>query len=438
MSLPELPEGLKLDLSDTVLPDLQDIDESEDYYKQAVTTNYQTLDDSLLSDSNNFSNEDIDEPLDFFNDEQTPSSSIEESRENPVEDWSWEDTSTEGPKQPYDGWSWRDDETESAPSSEIPHPAQELEELGIDELLSDLADIPEEDEEWSWEEVDDTENEDLGDETPTNTSFEFEPEEVHQLEEFPEFDAPDKETVDYESQEGVPLEEFPENQLEGTPEKQSLWSRIKADFGGESEEDDGSNENKDKRTNEDSPEKKSASLFKKIFHLVAMPYKYVAKLILSALTGILNIFAKIPLVGQLFAKILRASKVLNLVSMVLPGVITAYALTGIILSSAPGSTTIQLPDMGEATFTNFKARNGKVQGVIENKGEVIAYVDPIFKVYSYSPIFSKPGSWFKLEEVAECRGEPVVVDIDGSVEVSVSCPEFDGGLFTKVSGDLVE
>lgn len=359
-------------------------------------------------------------------------------------DWSWADDLLGKPDQSKDeaAYSQESFPEYQEPSHAVPDgPVED----SVNELLA-LLDTEEEDEdEWTWEEIDDDdgvegfidESTPAFDETvPTYDPIEFE--EPFQDSYTQTSGHPDSTvTTEQEPLKNSPKEEGSSKEAKPEKEKTGLWQRIKSDFGSEQDLPENKESNEEERYSSKKEKKPKTNI--KILKVLATPYTFVAKIILRVLTSTLNIFSKIPIIGPLIGRVLKASKLLNVISLVIPIAIIGFGFLGITSSSVPSSTHVELPDEGSAIFKNFKTEGeNKIVGVIENDGDVIANVDAVFKVYSYQPSLTKIGSWFSLKEVAECDAGLYTVDIDGSVSVEADCPNFSKGFFTRVSGVLIE
>lgn len=166
-------------------------------------------------------------------------------------------------------------------------------------------------------------------------------------------------------------------------------------------------------------------------------YTAIVNIIFGVITAILGILSKLPLIGFVFKIALEATKVLRAIAQYIPLAFFIAALVAVSYFSVPRDSLIGLPDSGGATFSDFKydASNNSVSGVITNTGDIIADVQPVFKVKTIQPNLN-PVSWVIPENTSKCVTESVRVDIDSTTKVTAKCSEPLAGFIPRVTGEL--
>lgn len=160
-------------------------------------------------------------------------------------------------------------------------------------------------------------------------------------------------------------------------------------------------------------------------------YKIINDFLFKVLLGILGLLTKIPIVGKVIKPLLKATKVLRIISNFLPLLLIPLILfIGCKLSVPNSITEIELPDEGHITVGQTKVANDHVELKILNDGNVVAK-DVLLKakIYSYQPRLN-PITWFKWQYNADCEGKELPpVNIDESKTINLQCSYF--GIFPK-------
>lgn len=203
------------------------------------------------------------------------------------------------------------------------------------------------------------------------------------------------------------------------------------DYYDEDMEEDNLTDKSDKK-----PSKKKGKKGRKLAFLapIAKVYGTISDFVFNILLGALNVLTKIPIIGKLFRPLLSLTRVLKKISKGLPVVLIVAVMAGISYFSVPSSVSIELPDEGAVTMSQFKYDDGTVSGLIENNGFTIADIQVDFNIYTLQPSIN-PLTWFIPKVVETCSTEALSIDIDSSKEISAECGEVSGYI-PRVSGEI--
>lgn len=192
----------------------------------------------------------------------------------------------------------------------------------------------------------------------------------------------------------------------------------------ESDADNNSDDEQDKKDNDDS---KSGSNSKgpiaKLVSLLLVPWTIYSKLtglVFNLLNGALRAVGALPIIGipfNLLANVLSAIPMFAKKIILLAFI--GGVFSGVTLAIPNPSSSIELPDYGEAKFSSVEFKDGVVTGTIENKGDVIVSVYPTVEVSERKLL--EVGSWFSPNPLGECSGDIAEIAIDNSAEVSFNC-----------------
>lgn len=221
----------------------------------------------------------------------------------------------------------------------------------------------------------------------------------------------------------------PRSSRKNSEEEEDAPSEEEEEDSTDDEEDDG----KGKR-------RKSRGGSKKLFGFLSpikTLYMGLVNLIFGIISGILGILAKLPLIGFIFSAALGATQILRGIATYLPLVFVIGGLATISYFSVPRDSQILMPDNGGATFTEFAydSNTHTVSGLVTNTGDIIAEVQPEFKVMTIQPELN-PLTWFMPSETAVCTSDTVWVDIDGAMPITVECSGDITGFIPRVTGEL--
>lgn len=354
------------------------------------------------------------------------------------------------------------------------------EKSGADNILSDDLfvfeddDAEDEDDEWSFSEIEDDEEESEEEDafTPASTDGNVDEE---------EFSVPTLSKKPKDKKVGKTDEEPKDKNNKSKPEKKKtdgsslldklmlLKEQIVADLKGEEvpkqlskpAKEDEPDEEEDENEEETSPKKRgngkgnkkrgksgfsllkllksiSKSPLFKIFSPLKKFYLFLVKLCFGLLNAVLGILSSLPFVGKFVKPLQAASQLLQKIATYMPIVLVVLGLILFSYMSVPQKVSEdELPDGAALVIQKFKYNDGEPTAVIKNTGEVIlSDVSVNFKVYSLQPELN-PKTWVVPTLVQECVSKPVSVDIEGTSEVSVSC-KIDEGYIPRVTGELVQ
>lgn len=205
----------------------------------------------------------------------------------------------------------------------------------------------------------------------------------------------------------------------------------------ESDEKDESDDKQDKNDNDDSKrDSNSKGLISKLISLLLVPWNIYSKLTglaFNLLNGALRAIGGLPIVGfpfNLLANVLSAIPMFAKKIILLAFIGGVFSGVSLVIPSP--SSSIELPDYGEAKFSGVELKDGVVTGTVENKGDVIVSVYPTVEVSERKLL--EIGSWFSPNPLGECTGDILEVAIDNSAEVSFNCDIVsDGSLKIKPS-----
>lgn len=144
---------------------------------------------------------------------------------------------------------------------------------------------------------------------------------------------------------------------------------------------------------------------------------------------------KLPGVGKLITSTTRAAIGLALVIAIPVALIFASAFITRSATAPPESATVSLPDEGGVEMSNMVLNDEgtKLTATLTNTGEVIADVTPSATIKAAE--LKNPVSWYVRTDVGECTGETANLDIEESVEVTLSCTGSNGSS-VKAEGSL--
>lgn len=167
----------------------------------------------------------------------------------------------------------------------------------------------------------------------------------------------------------------------------------------------------------------SRGLVSKLISLLLFPWNLYSKLTglaFNLLNGVLRAVGGLPIVGIPFNLL---ANVLSAIPMFAKKIILLAFIGGIFsgvsLAIPSPSSSIELPDYGEAKFSGVELKDGVITGTIENKGDVIVSVFPTVEVSERKLL--DVGTWFSPNRLGECTGDIVEVAIDNTAEVSFNC-----------------
>lgn len=192
-------------------------------------------------------------------------------------------------------------------------------------------------------------------------------------------------------------------------------------------------EKPDKREVGEKKEPEEPGIFSKILSPFKKFYGSIAGFFFGVIVWILGVLGKLPLVGKYFLKLRDNTKVINVISNLIPVVLLVLFLAWLNARAVESETSTDLPDLGSVSFTDFKYEDGVAEGRLVNTGEVIAQVKPVFSVYAMDPGLN-PKSWVIPEKQFECVGNMLRVDIDKESVVTAKCEETPDGFQVRVSG----
>lgn len=166
-------------------------------------------------------------------------------------------------------------------------------------------------------------------------------------------------------------------------------------------------------------------------------YMGIVNLIFGVLSAILGILAKLPLIGFIFSAALGATQILRGIATYLPLVFVIGGLAIVSYFSVARDAQVVMPDNGGSTFTEFvyDSEAHTASGLITNTGDIIAEVQPNLTVVTIQPELN-PLTWFMPSETAKCISEPVLVDIDATMTITVECSGDITGFLPRVTGEL--
>lgn len=195
----------------------------------------------------------------------------------------------------------------------------------------------------------------------------------------------------------------------------------------QNEESDEKNDSDDEPDKKDNDGSKGGSHSKgpisKLVSLLLVPWNIYSKLTglaFNLLNGVLRAIGGLPIVGipfNLLANVLSAIPMFAKKIILLAFI--GGVFSGVSLAIPSPSSSIELPDYGEAKFAGVELKDGVITGTIENKGDVIVSVYPTVEVSERKLL--EVGSWFSPNPLGECTGDIVEVAIDNSAEVSFNC-----------------
>lgn len=169
------------------------------------------------------------------------------------------------------------------------------------------------------------------------------------------------------------------------------------------------------------------------------PYTKLSGFIGGLILAVLGFLGKLPLVGKPFSALASKGTLIARVAAVLP---VLLLVGGLFMHGnskyGPTESTLEFPDGGKAVFSGFSYDRGAqaASGEINNVGEVVADVKPVFTVYAITPSLN-PLSFFYPKPVGECSPAPLKVAIGDIERVTVTCDANIKGFRKKVSGELL-
>lgn len=174
----------------------------------------------------------------------------------------------------------------------------------------------------------------------------------------------------------------------------------------------------------------------KPFGPVKRLYLAIVDLIFSVIESLLGILSRFPLVGLPFKLLLKLTKVLRIVSTILPLVLLVGGVAYLNTHSVPVTSTVELPDNGSVVATNFKyhADRKTITAKLQNTGEVRAEIQVVG--YVHSSTLGSPKSWIKPVRSLTCKAVDVRIEIDDSKTVTMRCPGNVPGFAKKATGEV--
>lgn len=201
----------------------------------------------------------------------------------------------------------------------------------------------------------------------------------------------------------------------------------------EEEEDGTEGDEEDQRRN---PKRGSRNPFGFLSPIKTL-YMGLVNLIFGVISAVLGILSKLPLIGFIFSAALGATQILKGIAQYLPLVFVIGGLATVSYFSIPRDSQMIMPDNGGATFTEFvyNSDSHTVSGLVTNTGDIIAEVQPEFKVMTIQPELN-PLTWFIPSETSVCVSDTVWVDIDDATQITVECSGNVTGFIPRVTGEL--
>lgn len=327
--------------------------------------------------------------------------------------------------------------------------------LGEDEDLDDdeeededdftIADIAEDSEIDSFEEVSIMSSEEVAEYSPNFSSddLKFQDEDLPDYEDENDdpFAMPDSKKKKQSDAEDEEIELDPFGEEAQSLQKQSESSQSKND----SDDANANSNNEDAGANSESNGNGGKSRFRlpslrgmsKLISLILFPWTIYSKLTTFAfglLNSALRTVSVIPIIGKPFGFVANILSAIPMIAKkaILLAVIIGLA-SGASLALPKPSSTISLPDSGGAKFSGVQLKDGIVSGTIKNRGDIILSVYPSVAVSERKLL--DIGSWFKPDLIGECTGDLASIAIDDSVDVSFKC-DLKTDTFSKIKPSL--
>lgn len=148
-----------------------------------------------------------------------------------------------------------------------------------------------------------------------------------------------------------------------------------------------------------------------------------------------GLLKKLPGVGKLITSTTRAAIGLALVIAIPFALVFVSAFITRSATAPPESVSISLPDQGGVELADMELNDDgtTLTATLTNTGEVIADATPSATIKAVE--WKNPVSWYVRSDVGECTGESTNLDIEESVEVTLSCTGSSGSS-VKIEGSL--
>lgn len=161
----------------------------------------------------------------------------------------------------------------------------------------------------------------------------------------------------------------------------------------------------------------------------------IKKGLLSVVAFAGGLLKKLPGVGKLVTNTTRAAIGLALIIAIPVALVFVSAFITRSATAPPEAVAVSLPDQGGVEMSNMALNDDgtELTATLTNTGEVIADITPSATIKATD--LKNPISWYVRSDVGECTGETTNLDIEESVEVTLSCTGSSGSS-VKIEGSL--
>lgn len=249
-------------------------------------------------------------------------------------------------------------------------------------------------------------------------------------EEFPEFDLDESDDAPSPDSENDELESFESEDDEITefsedPEDEEQEPADTLEDFDESDDD----------TEEPQPEEDEDDDESSISDMAKSALEAIKKGLLSIVAFAGGLLKKLPGVGKLVTNTTRAAIGLALIIAIPVALVFVSAFITRSATAPPEAVAVSLPDQGGVEMSNMALNDDgtELTATLTNTGEVIADITPSATIKATD--LKNPISWYVRSDVGECTGETTNLDIEKSVEVTLSCTGSSGSS-VKIEGSL--
>lgn len=187
---------------------------------------------------------------------------------------------------------------------------------------------------------------------------------------------------------------------------------------------------------EEKPQKNSPTKEKKIKFSSLNPYSLLCRAHLFILKKIISLFSFIPFIGSLFKKIIQKTKILTIISTILPFV-EILILFFVIFNhiTTPEERTTTFPDGGKVVVSEVKKKQDGISISLSNKGDVIAEGRVNIIEKSWKPHLFSPQTWIEMKDKkTSCFSDIISLDPETSTTLSLQCPLLTNNILTRLEG----